>query len=98
MRSFKFKEVNKTFAEGDEQYKAHAFVDPSINGQKDIVTCYTLTWREKLMIILTGKVWVNITSVNGLLRPMRLSVIKKEFLLTRKQGEKKAKKEELRAV
>jgi len=91
MKSFKFIECNAVFAKGNEEYEAHAYVDHSPKGKKDIVTCYTLTKMERLMVLLTGKIWVNITSVNGKLRPMRLSVLKQHMLTSSKQRKKNKK-------
>lgn len=93
MKSFKFKDCNIVFAEGDLNHEAHAYVDPSPKGNKDIVLCYALTRMERLMVLLTGKIWVNITSMNGKLRPMRLSTLKIDMLTSRKQRKKKEKAE-----
>ena len=93
MKAYKFLEINTVFAEDNPEYKTFAYVDPSPKGNKDIVICYTMTFMEKLMIILTGKIWVNITSGDGKLRPMRLSTLKQDMLTSRKQRRKKEKAE-----
>lgn len=91
MKSIIFKEVNTVFAEGNEQLETHSWVDNSINGNKDIVSCYSVSFKEALLMLVTGKIWVNVTSFNGKLHPMRLSAIKKDMILTRKQARNKNK-------
>ena len=91
MKSFKFKEVNTVFAEDNEQLETHSFVDNSIKGNKDIVSCYSVSFKEALLMLVTGKIWVNVTSFNGKLHPMRLSAVKKDMILTRKQARSKNK-------
>jgi len=99
MKNHKFPEINTVFAEDNPQYKTSAYVDPSPKGSKDIVVCYKMTRMERLMVVLTGKVWVNITSGDGKLRPMRLSVLKQDMLTSRRQRKKIEKiKRKLKAV
>ena len=98
MKPYKFPEINTVFAEDNPQFKTFAYVDRSRKGSKDIVICYKMTFMEKLMILLTGKIWVNITSGDGKLRPMRLSVLKQDMLTSRKQRKIEKIKKKLKAV
>lgn len=86
-----FKEANTIFAKGNKQLETHSWVDNSINGNKDIVSCYSVSFFEALLMMVTGKIWVNVTSFSGKLHPMRLSSIKKDMILTRKQALKRDK-------
>ena len=79
------------YEEGNPIYQVYAYRDNSPNGQKDIVACFGLSFWEKIMVLLTGKVWINITTMDGNIRPMRMTVLKKEMLTTRKQRRDKEK-------
>lgn len=89
MNSITFPEVNKVFAEGNEDYEAHCFIGNSRKGGQNIVSCYRLSFRERLLVLVTGRIWVNITSGNGKLYPMYLSAIKQHVILSRKQARKR---------
>ena len=92
MKSLNFPKVNVVFAKDNPVHETFAYRDNSPNGNKDIVACYVLTFWERVMVLLTGKIWVNITTMDGNLRPMRMSVLKKEMLTTRKERRDKEKK------
>lgn len=91
MKSIKFKESRVVYAEGDPVYETHAYRDDSPNGQKDIVICYKLTWLERLMVLFTGVIWTNITTLDGNIRPMRMSAVKSHMITNRKQRRDKEK-------
>ena len=91
MNSVKFPECNTVYAEGDRDYQTHSFVDNSLRGNKNIVSCYRLTRLERLWVLITGRVWVNIASGDGKLRPMYLSVVKRDVILSRDQARKRNK-------
>lgn len=91
MKAVRFPECNTVFAEGNEDHETYAFVDNSKKGNKDIVSCYRLSFLERLLVMVTGRMWVNITSFNGKLHPMRLSIIKQTMILTRKQARNRNK-------
>lgn len=85
MKSIKFNESRVVYAEGDPVYETHAYRDDSPKGQKDIVICYKLTWLERLMVLFTGVIWTNITTLDGNIRPMRMSAVKSHMITNRKQ-------------
>lgn len=91
MKSLNFPKVNVVYAEGDSVHQVYAYRDNSPRGQKDIVACFGLNFWERIMILITGKVWINITTLDGNIRPMRMTVLKKEMLTTRKQRRDKEK-------
>ena len=92
MKPVKFKEVNTEFGKGTP-FEISVYRDPSLRGNKDIVACYSLNFWEKIMIVLTGTVWLNITTKDGNLRPMRMSTLKKDFITIRKQRRENEKAE-----
>jgi len=44
-----------------------------------IVCCWKLTWRERLRLLFTGKVWHQVMTFNGPLQPQLLQVEKPEM-------------------
>ena len=93
MKSVKFKESGIVFAKGDPIYETHVYMDQSVRGEKDIVVCYKLNFWERLMVLVTGRIWLTQTTYDGILRPLWLTTIKKQLLTTRKQRRDKEKKE-----
>lgn len=91
MKSIQFKESRVVYAKDNPVYEAYAYRDESPKGQKDIVLCYDVGFWERLMLLITGKIWVNITTLDGNMRPMRMSVLKRDMITTRKQRKDKEK-------
>lgn len=91
MKSLKFSKVNIVYAEDNPVYQVYAYRDNSPKGQKDIVACFGLNFWERLMVLITGKIWINITTLDGNIRPMRMTVLKKNVLTTRKERRDKEK-------
>lgn len=44
-----------------------------------IVCCWRLTWRERLSVLLRGKLWHQVLTFNGPLQPQLLSVEKPDM-------------------
>ena len=83
MKPIRFPEVNKTYAKDQPQYQPiPVFEDSSPNGT--IVSCWELTWKEKLKIIFTGKIWMGLMCFHKPLTPSILSVNKKDLIVTEK--------------
>jgi len=99
MKAKQFKEANVVFAKEDPVYgPIPAYMDMSPAGSKDVVLCYGLSFMERLLVLVTGKVWVTFTTYDGNLNPIWLTTVKKQLLTSRKQRRdrdkqiKKAKK------
>jgi hypothetical protein len=78
MKPIKFKEQNITFAENQPEYlplPAHRTED----GQ--VIFCSHLTFRERLKVLWTGKVWVSLLSFNKPLTPSFLTVDKSDLFV-----------------
>lgn len=93
MKSVKFKECRIVFAKGDPIYETHVYMDQSVRGEKDIVVCYKLNFWERLMVLITGRIWLTQTTYDGKLKPLWLTTLKKQLLTNRKQRRDKEKKE-----
>ncbi len=64
---------NTVFAKDQPEYlPLPAFVDPGRNG--NVITCWQLTWKERIKILWTGKLWLDVYSFHKPLQPQRPSV------------------------
>ncbi len=79
MEPIKFKEQNCTFAEDQPQYRPlPAFKDPGEQGQ--VISCWKLSFKERMTILFTGKMWMSLMMFGNPLTPSILSVKKSEVL------------------
>lgn len=65
----KFPEVNVVYAENQPEYNplpAHRQPDGTLT------CCWRLTWRERVNVLLRGRVWHQILTFNHLLQPQLL--------------------------
>lgn len=75
----KFKEANVTFAEDQPEYKPlPAFKAQSPQGE--VITCWNLTFRERLRILFKGEIWLCLLTFNKPLTPTFLTTQKSEVL------------------
>ena len=69
MKPISFKEQNVVFAEDQPGYiSLPAYRDDS--GQ--VISCWQLTWKERLSILCTGRLWMRVFTFNELLQPCML--------------------------
>jgi hypothetical protein len=69
MKPIKFKDANVVFgAEQKEYMPCPAYKDQ--NG--DVITCWSLTLKEKVYVIFTGKIFLSIKTFNKPLQPLLL--------------------------
>lgn len=86
MKAIKFKHANVNFAENQNEYKtlpALRFGDEN----DTIVTCWGLSFRERLKILFTGKLWMIELNFKRSLTPRRLTVKRKEAYTTKEENE-----------
>ena len=82
MRPIEFPEQNVVFAKDQPEYlPLPAFKNESPQGE--VVSCYKLSWKERLYILVTGKLWISVLSFNKPLTPQYLSVYKSDVLITK---------------
>ena len=78
MKAIPFKEQNITY-EGDEKHKdVPAFKADTKEGE--VITCWKMSIKEKIIFLLTGKLWVTIISYNKHINPMHFSVKKSDAI------------------
>ena len=83
MEPKKFPGANTTFAKDQPEYKPlPAFVDKGPMGE--VVTCWKLTFRERLRVLFKGEIWLVICSFHQPLSPSLLSTKKEDVIETKK--------------
>ncbi len=67
----KFNESNMVFAENQPEYQPlPAFKDMEGN----VVTCWQMTWRERIRLMITGRVFLIVSTFNNPLQPINMSI------------------------
>lgn len=79
MKPIKFPEVNITYAENQPEYlPLPGFKADTPQGE--FVFCHQLDWKERIKILLTGKLWVCILTFNKPLTPSFHTVNKSDVI------------------
>jgi len=71
MKPTKFYGANCTFAENQPEYlplPAHKTKDGTV------ISCWKLTWMERLAILITGRLWISVLTFNKPLQPQLPSI------------------------
>ncbi|MEE9471424.1 MAG: hypothetical protein V3W32_06850 [Gemmatimonadota bacterium] len=69
MKPTSFPEVNVIFAKDQAEYlNLPAWRSDGDDGET--VTCWELTWRERLRLLLTGRLWIRMLAFQGPLQPI----------------------------
>lgn len=77
MRPINFKHQNVVFAEDQPEYQplpALKFDTP----QGEVVSCWKMTFKERIKVLFTGKVWLSLMSFNKPLTPSIVAVNRKD--------------------
>ncbi len=81
MKPTTFPEVNVTFAKDQPEYlPLPAFRNDSPQGE--VISCWQLSFRERIRILFTGKLWVSLMTFNKPLTPSFFSTKKSDVLTT----------------
>ena len=73
MKPIKFKEMNITFAENQPEYLPL----PAYKAEDgEVVCCWSLSIKERIKLLLTGRLWAHLLTFNRPLQPIMLSVDK----------------------
>ena len=79
MKPTEFDEQNVTFATNQDEYlNLPAFRNPDSTGR--VVSCWKLSWKERIKILFTGRLWSCIMTFNEPLQPQFYTVHKDEVL------------------
>ena len=71
MKPIKFKEVNTTFAKDQPEYLPLP-VYKSDDGV--VISCWSMSIKERLQILFTGRLWLRMLTFNEPLQPQRPDV------------------------
>lgn len=81
MKPIKFPEHNVVYAENQEEYQPlPAWKNNSPQGE--VVSCWQLSFKERLKVLFTGKLWVCLLSFNKPLTPSFFTTKKEDVLVT----------------
>jgi len=81
MKPTKFKEVNCVYAENQPPYLPLP-VYRANNIEKECISCWKLTWRERFIVLLSGKFWFSQWTFGSPLQPQLPTVKKPRMELT----------------
>lgn len=73
-----FKEVNATYGKDQPEYlplPAHRMEDAT----GTVVTCWGMSWRERIKVLFTGHVWLQLLTFNHPIQPQLMTVDKPEM-------------------
>ena len=77
MKPIPFKEANVKMAEHQPEY----ITLPAFKSTEGIIiTCWRLSFKERIKLLLTGKLWLSNMTFNQPLQPIFLTVTKSEVL------------------
>lgn len=69
MKPIKFEDANVTFAQGQRDYiplPALALETP----EKHVITCWKLSWKERIIVMFTGRLWMSQLTFGNRLQPI----------------------------
>lgn len=77
MKPVEFKECNIKFAENQDEYNTlPAFKENSPRG--NVVTCWRLSFKERVRVLFLGNIWLNLLSFNKPLTPSFMTTKKSD--------------------
>jgi len=77
MKPIEFKHQNVAFAKNQPEYEnLPALKIDSSEGE--VISCWKLSFKERIKVLFTGKIWMSLMSFNKPLTPSYLSVNRKE--------------------
>ena len=77
MKPIEFKHQNIVFAENQEDYiSLPALKLDTPNGE--VITCWKLSFKERVKLLFTGRIWLSILAFNKPLSPSFMAVNRKE--------------------
>lgn len=79
MKPIKFKEQNVTFAENQPEYQPLPALRVN-NELGEVISCWQLSFIERLRILFTGKLWVSLASFGKPLTPSFFTTKKSDLI------------------
>lgn len=89
MKPVEFKEQNAVFAEDQPEYTPlPALILYPEDESRPVVSCWRLSFRERLRILFTGRNWVSLLTFGNPLTPSFLSTKKTDHFTVENKTEK----------
>ncbi len=79
MTPIKFPEQNAGYGESQPEYLSLP-VHRSGDDCGMVTSCWELSWRERLELLLTGRLWIRQMTMHKLLQPIKPMVYKPDFI------------------
>lgn len=77
MKPIKFKHQNTTYAVNQDEYMNLPAL--KLDTEKgEVISCWELSFKERIKILFSGKIWLMLVSFNKRLTPSFLSVYRKD--------------------
>lgn len=77
MKATEFKHQNVVFAKDQPEYKPLPAL--RIDSQQgEVISCWKMSFKERIKVLFTGKVWLSLMSFNKPLTPSYMSVNRKD--------------------
>lgn len=84
MKPIEFKEQNVVFAKNQPEYQplpAYRCTDPE--GFGEVISCWKLSFWERLRVLFTGKIWASLCMFGKPLTPTFYTTRKSDVLITK---------------
>lgn len=79
MRPIAFPEATVTFARNQPEYlPLPVWFNPTERGEA--VSCWRLTWRERVKVLFTGRLWLSVCTYHHPLQPLLPTVDKRDVV------------------
>jgi hypothetical protein len=76
MKAIEFKEQNKVFAKDQPRYSPL----PAFDDGNQVIFCQSLSLKERVRVLFTGKIWVSLLMFGALLTPSFHTTKKSDLL------------------
>lgn len=80
MKPIEFKEQNVVFAKDQPEYQPLPARRCDDTENIPVISCWKMSFKERLIVLFTGKVWLNLLSFGKPLTPSFLTVNKWQLL------------------
>jgi hypothetical protein len=77
MKPIEFKHQNVIFAKDQPEYSPLPALRID-SPQGEVISCWQMSFKERMKVLLTGKVWLSLMSFNKPLTPSYMSINRKE--------------------
>lgn len=70
LKPIKFKQHNKVVAENQQPYLPLPVYEDKMQGGR-VFHCWKLSWKERIKILFTGELWINVLHFGKPLQPIK---------------------------